>query len=177
MNSKHQAVKRASLEFIESLESVNRGLLRQNVLLKAEVRKLKKKNYQLRDELMCYKFQQIHIGRTRSVSMLSMDLLPIKRDVLHGLHANHQCIQKWKEQKKYEVDQSKLWKNNQMDYDQLFCEYQKFKLYESNQSISNMKQIDSTLSELYEYLQYLKVQYLLHFIIFCCRVSLLICYA
>ena len=159
MNCKEQAVKKGSLEFIESLENVNTVLLRQNDSLKEQVKKLKQENCVLRDELMSYKFNQVAIGRARSISIMSIDLKPIKRDVIDGLHFHTKYIENWKfGYEPFKVDMKRLYMKKSVDFEHLFREYKRFKLYKLKQS--TIKHADQSLAQLHQHLEHLKVYFL-----------------
>ena len=160
MNDRRQAFERASLEFIESLENVNRALLKQNNILKEKVKKLKQDNYQLRDELMIYKFREVQVGRARSISVMSMDLTPIKRDVMDGLHFHNQRLelcQNCSDSEPFVVDRKKLYQKKQINADGLLSEYKRFRLHKLKESMSIHRQSEESLAELHDHLEHLKV--------------------
>ena len=164
MSNKQQVVKRASLNFIETLENINGALLKQNDILKQQVKKLKQDNYQLRDELMIYKFKEVQVGRTRSISVMSMDLTPIKRDVVHGLHFHNKQIEVWQncdQTDAFVINTNKLHRKKELNADGLLSEYKRYRLHKLRESMSIGMKSDQSLAELHHHLEHLKVCFIL----------------
>lgn len=158
---RRRATNRSSLEFIESLQSVNDALSKQNAVLKDQMKGLKQQNYRLRDELMAYRFKEVQSGRTRSMSVISMNLTPIKREITSGLHSHNKCIADWQAQyEPFKVNMNQLYhKDNhqKLDYQELLEEYKRFKLHQMTQSKLIGMNIDKSVKELHDYLEHLKV--------------------
>lgn len=148
------------MNFIETLENINSALLKQNDLLKQEIKKLKHSNYQLRDELMVYKFKEVQVGRARSISVMSMDLTPIKRDVIDGLHFHNKQMEIWQncnEADLFVVDRKKLHRKKKLNADGLLSEYKRYKLHKLKESMSIGTKCGQSLAELHDHLEHLKV--------------------
>eukprot|EP01083_Nonionella_stella_P026403 72653_1 len=169
MNCKQHAVKRASLEFIASLEDTNTALFNQNALLKREVRHLKQQNYQLRDELMVYKFREVQTGRARSITAISMEVSPVKCDVIHGLHCHRKYIDKWHAtHESFIIHKEALYQNDKhkVNHQHLFDESKRFELRLLKQSATIGAHVNTAMEELHSHLLHLKQE------MECCEVNL-----